>query len=237
MSIYFKEKAPGQVSLPFERDENVLLDHLERALGEKIFLTITDNSTSMISSGRKGGCLSLRLHRMFLGADGPVLEEIARFVRRKGGRTPLIRRYIRENSCLLKSRPRRAVNVMTKGRHHDLAALFSRLNNEYFDGRVKAGITWGTRRRGRAVRLRTLGSYSSHTHMIRINPLLDSGSVPKYFIEFVLYHEMLHADLGTEKKNGRRLVHSRAFRQRERLFADYERALAWEKKWTGRAYT
>jgi hypothetical protein len=40
--------------------------------------------------------------------------------------------------------------------------------------------------------------------------------------------------MGTERKNGRRLVHSRAFRERERLFADYERALAWERRWTGR---
>lgn len=222
------------MSLPFERDEKVLLDHLQQIVGEKIILTVTDNSTSMISSGRRGSAVSLRLHRMFLNAGAPVLEEIAKFVHHRGCRTPLIRRYIRENRGLLKTRPPKTMNMKTRGRYHDLSAVFSRLNDEYFGRRVTAGITWGTRKRGRAVRLRTLGSYSSHTRTIRINPLLDVRSVPAYFLEFVVYHEMLHADMGTEKKNGRRIVHSGIFRERERLFADYDRALAWERKWTGR---
>jgi len=54
--------------------------------------------------------------------------------------------------------------------------------------------------------------------------------VPRYFIEFVVYHEMLHADMGTEEHEGRRSIHSREFRKRERLFEDYERAMAWERK-------
>jgi hypothetical protein len=234
MSASFTEKPPEQISLPFERDEKVLMDHLQQALGKKMSLTITDNSTSIMSSGFKGGVISLRLHRMFLNADAGVLNEIVMFVRQRRCKTPLIRRYIRENSALLKTCPPKIVKVATKGRHHDLTAAFSRLNCDYFGGRVTALITWGTRKRGRAVRLRTLGSYSSHTHTIRINPVLDAGSVPGYFLEFVVYHEMLHADMGTERKNGRRLVHSRMFRERERLFADYERAMAWERKWAGR---
>lgn len=234
MPMSFTLKSPEQISLPFERDETALHNQLQQTLGEKIFLTVTDNSTSIISSRRKGGVISLRLHRMFLKADDPVIHEIVKFVRQRGGKTPLIRLYIRENRGLLKTRTPKSVNVKTKGRHHDLTSVFSRLNNDYFGGRVDAGITWGTRKRGRAVRLRTLGSYSSHTHMIRINPLLDARSVPGYFLEFVVYHEMLHAEMETERKDGRRIFHSRAFRERERQFAHYERALAWEKRWTGR---
>jgi SprT-like family len=227
-------KAPEQISLPFERDEKVLQDHFQQALEERISLTITDNSTSMISSSLKGGVISLRLHRMFLNADAAVLNEIAKFVRHRRCKTPLIRRYMRENSSLLKTSAPKVIKVRTEGRYHNLTAVFSSLNLAYFDGRVTARITWGTRKRGSAVRLRTLGSYSSHTHTIRINPVLDARSVPGCFLEFVVYHEMLHADMGTERKNGRRLVHSRAFRERERLFADYEMALAWERSWTGR---
>lgn len=237
MSASSTENSPEQISLPFKLEEEVLHDHLQEALGKKISLTITDNSASMISSGLREGVISLRLHRMFLSADIRVINEIVKFVRHRGCKTPLIRRYIRENSSLLKARSPRVVGVKTKGRHHDLAAVFTNLNACYFEGRISAGITWGQRKRGRAARLRTLGSYSSHTHMIRINPLLDARSVPKYFLEFVVYHEMLHADLGTEKRNGRRVVHSRAFREREKQFADYERALAWEKRWTGRDCT
>ena len=225
---------PEQINLPFERHEKALQDRLRQALGREISLVITDNSTSMISSGVKAGVISLRLHRMFLKADDCVIDEIVKFVRQRGCRTPLIRRHIRDNRGLLRSRPPNVVNAKTKGRHHDLTALLSSLNAEYFEGRVSAGITWGTRRKGFSVRLRTMGSYSSRTHLIRINPLLDSRFVPRYFIAFVVYHEMLHADMGEERKNGRRLVHTGAFRARERKFADYERAMTWEKRWTGR---
>jgi predicted metal-dependent hydrolase len=79
------------------------------------------------------------------------------------------------------------------------------------------------------VRRRTLGSYSSHTNIIRINPVLDKRSVPPYFIEFIIYHEMLHADLGVETGENRRSVHTREFRRREKMFKKYAEALAWEK--------
>ncbi len=76
---------------------------------------------------------------------------------------------------------------------------------------------------------RTLGSYCLRTNTIRINPVLDRKTVPDYFIGFIVYHEMLHADMGVCRINGRRSVHSSEFRKRERMFKEYEKALAWEK--------
>ncbi len=64
----------------------------------------------------------------------------------------------------------------------------------------------------------------------RINPILDNERVPYYFIEFVVYHEMLHAHIRVQKKNGRRSVHSKEFRDREKMFRDYEDAMAWENR-------
>jgi hypothetical protein len=72
--------------------------------------------------------------------------------------------------------------------------------------------------------------FRSHTNTIRINPVLDRKAVPLCVLEFILYHEMLHADLGVTRKNGRRSVHSREFRGRERLFSQYDTATAWEKR-------
>jgi hypothetical protein len=65
-----------------------------------------------------------------------------------------------------------------------------------------------------------------------MNPLLDRRTVPRFFVEFIVYHEMLHADIGVETRNGRRRVHTWEFRRRERLFREYARAISWEKKWT-----
>ena len=80
------------------------------------------------------------------------------------------------------------------------------------------------------VRRRILGSYNSRTNIIRVNPVLDRKNVPHYYLEFIVYHEMLHADMGVLKKNGRRDVHSREFRRREKMFPHFEKSLLWEKK-------
>jgi hypothetical protein len=68
--------------------------------------------------------------------------------------------------------------------------------------------------------------------MIRINPVLDKKTVPRYYIAFVIYHEMLHAAMGTAVQGKRRSVHSRDFRKREKLFKEYEKVRTWESEKT-----
>jgi hypothetical protein len=223
-------KNKDQLVLAFGLSEEALRDHLQKAAGEKISLALTDNSASMISARARDGVLRVRLHRIFLQSDAGLLDEIAAFIRGKKSKTPLIRAFIKRHRGALKSGKTRRTRLDPKGRHHDLSRLAGEVNVGYFEGRITAGITWGTRRNRRAVRLRTLGSYCSHTDTIRINPVLDKRSVPSYFIEFILYHEMLHADMGCEENGGRRSIHSAEFRRRERLFREYGRALLWEKE-------
>jgi predicted metal-dependent hydrolase len=93
---------------------------------------------------------------------------------------------------------------------------------------VNAAITWGSRSPRSSVRRRTLGSYSERSNIIRINPVLDKKTVPRYFVAFIVYHEMLHAAMGTPLRGKRRSVHSGEFRKREKFFKDYEKATAWE---------
>lgn len=175
------------------------------------------------------GRLRVRLHRMFLGAGDDVLSELSRYMRRGGGRTPLFWEFVKGNASLLREKPLRKAALRSKGIHHDLGRMFERINREYFEGALKCGVTWGARRSRRSAAHRTLGSYSPHSNTVRINACLDRKSVPRYYVEFVLYHEMLHAALGVEKANGRRTVHTAEFKRRERLFTHYTRATAWEK--------
>jgi predicted metal-dependent hydrolase len=81
------------------------------------------------------------------------------------------------------------------------------------------------------VKKRILGSFSSHTNTIWINPMLDRKNIPGFYVRYIVFHEMLHSIIKEEAKNGRRSPHSRAFRQRERQFGEYERAMEWEKKY------
>jgi predicted metal-dependent hydrolase len=184
----------------------------------------------MISVMPKGARLSVRIHRIFLQADDALISEIAAFVRRRGGKTPLIGEFIRRQSCLLKESAPRRCRLNPAGKIHDLAELARTVNEEYFGGRISAAVTWGARRRHHYVRRRTLGSYSIHTNTIRINRVLDRNSVPRYFVRFIIYHEMLHADIGPGEKGGRRTIHSAEFRRKERMFKEYSRALSWERE-------
>jgi len=65
---------------------------------------------------------------------------------------------------------------------------------------------------------------------IMINPILDNKKVPRYVLEFIVYHEMLHAAIDMELQNGRRRIHSKEFKKRERMYKYYHKAVAWEKQ-------
>jgi hypothetical protein len=165
---------------------------------------------------------------MFLRAGDGVLHEIVAYLKNRRGAMPGFRRFIRDNRAELGTKPARKIPVRTKGAFYDLSGLYDEINSEYFGNAVNAAITWGTRSPRCAVRKRTMGSYSERSHAIRINPVLDRKAVPRYYVAFIVYHEMLHAALGISVQGKRRSIHSREFRKRERLFNEYEKAMAWE---------
>jgi len=219
-----------QLSLPFIRGDKMLGDRLREMTGKDLDLVLTDNGTTMISVHTGVEKVSVRLQRMFLEAPDDIIAEIAQFIKKGKGKTPLVRRFIKENGCRIRRRPRR-LKLTTAGRYHDLLAYYVSVNREYFGERINAEITWGARNPANGVRRRTLGSYSAASNIIRINPVIDKRNVPSFLVKFIVYHEMLHADLGVERKGGRRAVHTREFRRREKLFRDFDRVIAWEKRW------
>lgn len=230
MPRYRKKSGHGQLRLFPYHDEGTLREFLERLSGKPVNLALTDNVSSMLSIRQKGQGVTVRLQKIFLYAGPDVLVEIGTLIRHGRGKRDRLRWFIEENSRLMVSRAETMQTIRTRGRHHDLKALFDRLNRDYFDGRIRSVITWAPGRNLRSARKRTLGSYIRTTDTIRINPVLDRKSIPRYVIEFIIYHEMLHADMGVTVTKGRRIVHSVEFKRRERLFHDYERVIEWERK-------
>jgi predicted metal-dependent hydrolase len=221
-----------QMRLLFSHSKDTLRYSLMKMTGEAVALTLTDNSTSMLSIRKKDDSVTVRMHRMFLTAGEEVIREIAGFIKKRKGQTPLIRQFIRAHRALLKKSERkgRPSSLCEQGRMYHLREIFDSLNNEYFEGGISAAIGWGKRNSRRAVRKRTLGSYCSTANTIRINPVLDRRTIPHYFIRFVVYHEMLHSAVKEERKNGRRAMHTPEFRRREKLYKDYDKAIAWERR-------
>lgn len=110
-----------------------------------------------------------------------------------------------------------------RGHYFDLERMFRRLNRQYFDDRLeKPELSWSQRRTHRI-----LGHHDPVHATIIISKSLDAPDVPEWFVEFVLYHEMLHIKHSARLINGRRYHHTKAFRSDERRFPFYEAAQEW----------
>jgi hypothetical protein len=221
--------ANGRQGFLFGQTEDSLRHYLEERLNRPVLLVLTENATSILSARMHDGVLRVRLHRMFLNAGRRVTSEIASYLKNRRGAMPHFRSFIRDNKEQLSLKPPKKISVRTAGKFHDLSELYREINEEYFGGTVDAAITWGPGSSHRAVRKRTLGSYSERSRTIRINPVLDKKTVPRYYVAFVVYHEMLHAAVGMPLRGKRRSIHSGEFRKREGFFRDYGLAVAWER--------
>lgn len=115
------------------------------------------------------------------------------------------------------------------GRVFDLEAIRDEVNLRYFGGRLDVAIGWsrvGRPRRRRRVTLK-LGSWWPHLRAVRIHPVLDHETVPRVVVASVVHHELLHAELEPEVRNGRRRLHPPEFRRREREFEGHDEARRW----------
>ncbi len=222
---------------------------IEAASTVPVSLAITDNLHSVISHSWHRGVLRARVHHMFLDAPRSIQHALVRYVTEADRDASLtLGSFIEARADRLARRSRNR-KLVTRGKHHDLLAIFAEVNERYFGGTESgAQITWG-RRASRPERPRSsikLGSYDATERLIRIHPVLDRPWVPRYFVAFIVFHELLHHVMPTGRlertprartaahelppPGSRRALHSAAFRERERTFRYYERALAWEKK-------
>ncbi len=230
--------SPGQLELPHgagsaepARGAEALERELEAQSGYRVSLTLTDNTSTMLSMKRNRArkAASLRLHRMFLTAPKAVVGALADWVaapdRFRGG--AVLDGYIDANRERIRGR-RVGEARQTKGQVYDLDELFAEVNATEFGEEVVAAITWGRMPAARRRRSIRFGSYTPDDHLIRIHPLLDQASVPRFFIRYIVFHEMLHAVIGISRgPSGRRQIHTNAFKARERAYPDYARAVAW----------
>lgn len=111
------------------------------------------------------------------------------------------------------------------GRFYDLGSLFERLNRLYFDQSLKVEIRWSRITPSKAKRAVLLGSYCDRRKRITVSRRLDSPRVPLFFVEHILFHEMLHAVFPRDRHR----MHTDKFKRFEKMHPDFERAREWEK--------
>ena len=92
-----------------------------------------------------------------------------------------------------------------------LEESFDRVNENYFNGMLdKPNLQWGSNSTSK------LGAYEYGSDTITISSIFKNS--PKEFLNYVMYHEMLHKKFKFESKNGRHLHHSNEFKKMEGKF-------------------
>ena len=124
--------------------------------------------------------------------------------------------------------------IRIQGAHYNLKEIYDRLNAQYFEGKLLLAITWVSPKKTKYRRRILLGSFHPHLKLIKVNRLLDTAETPPYFIDFIVYHEMLHFVLPPIfQKNRSRQIHHRAFKEQEKKFQQYALAKAYREKSKG----
>lgn len=216
-----------------DRDLTTLTTWLKVQLGAPVSLVWTNNRTSIISAKRRPGTgYQLRVHQMFKHAPKSILQALVAYVSgNEGASENALRHYIKEQQHLIQKTPtRRVLRLATQGRYFDLQQLYQELNQLFFAHCVQADITWSRQAPQRQRMSIRFGSYDSQQLLIRIHPHLDQAFVPQYFIESVIFHEMLHQLIPRRRINGRWSIHPPEFYQAERHFPQYEKAVKWQQQ-------
>jgi hypothetical protein len=135
------------------------------------------------------------------------------------------RRYVSSHDLVRKAhlvrqiRGRKQIET-PRGRTYDLEAIFDDLNRRFFFGLLaRPQMTW-SRNHAR----NSLGHYDPAHNAIVVSRIFDHPKVPRYAIEYIVYHEMLHLKHPVKLRGSRRCVHGAAFQAEEKLFPELEQA-------------
>lgn len=185
----------------------------------------------------RDGVVHARLSDLLEGAPRPVLQAIAHILVAKLYRKPVdpaasarYRKYVAGHDLSQKAHLIRQIRGRKKigpsrGHIYDLDAIFEELNSRFFHGLMaRPRMTWSEHHSRQS-----LGHYDPAHNAIVVSRIFDRVNVPRYAIEYLVYHEMLHLKHPVKLKGSRRCVHSRAFQDEEKLFPELPAALRFLK--------
>ena len=192
------------------------------------------NNTIRLRNGR----LLVRLSDLLEGAPDAILRAIAHILLAKMYRRPIDRghaaRYrkyvggqdlVRKAHLVRQMRGRKFLRD-ARGRYFDLDELFEDLNTRFFHGLMaRPRMSWS-----RSKTRRILGHYDPAHNAIIISRIFDHPAMPRYVLEYIVYHEMLHLKHPVKLRGSRRCVHSAEFQAEEKLFPQAAEAEAFVKR-------
>ena len=184
------------------------------------------------------GELKIRLSDLLEGAPESILQAIAHILLAKLYRKQIeplhatrYRRYtnsreLTEKAHLVRQMRGRKRLQSARGHFYDLEAVFEELNTRFFHGLMaQPRLSWSpTKTR------RILGHYDPAHNAIIISRIFDHPAMPRYVLDYIVYHEMLHLKHPVKLRGSRRCVHSSEFQAEEKLFPRVAEANAFLKR-------
>jgi len=186
------------------------------------------NNTIRLREGK----LLVRLSDLLEGAPEAVLRAIAHILLAKmyrksidRGHSTRYRRYVSSHDIVAKAhlvrqmRGRKQIDT-ARGHVYDLERIFDDLNLRFFHGLLaRPQMTWS-----RDHARNSLGHYDPAHNAIVVSRVFDHACVPRYAVEYIVYHEMLHLKYPVKLRGSRRCVHSAEFQAEEKQFPQLEEA-------------
>ncbi|MEI7988876.1 MAG: hypothetical protein WCI88_07530 [Chloroflexota bacterium] len=228
------EKKNGDLNLEYHLKSLALAYHyLSKAQNEqkisslrkKLSFHLTFYNTPALFRARQQGMdFFVTFHEGFIHAPPEVIESLVLVVsgndtatHKAKFRTYALTKAFSENNQVLKFLDNHD-NKTAMGRHYNLENIFDRVNHEYFDNMfTQPRLEWS-----RTHSKRNLGAYRPDSNSLIFSKILDNPKVPEFVLEFVMYHELLHKQMGIKIVNGRSYSHTKKFRSAERQFLRYD---------------
>jgi hypothetical protein len=192
------------------------------------------NNTIRIRESR----VHVRISDLLEGAPDSVIEAIAHILLAKIYRQPIepmhstrFRRYVASHDIRTKAHLVRQLRGRKKirsprGLVYDLEQIFEQLNLKFFHGLLaRPQMTWSQLRSRHS-----LAHYDPAHNAIVVSRIFDHFRVPRYAVEYIVYHEMLHLKHPVKLRGSRRCVHGPEFQAEEKLFPELDKAKAFLKR-------
>ncbi len=108
---------------------------------------------------------------------------------------------------------------------YDINELFETINCKYFNNEIKKPtLKWNKR-----LTYSKFGEFNPLKYQITLSAVLAHKDIPKFVVEYVMYHEMLHIKHPMKSSNKRLHIHHNEFKEMEKKFPDYEKAESYLK--------
>ncbi len=204
------------------------------AFDVRFYPFVNINNTIRMRQGK----LLVRLSDLLAGAPDAVLRAILHILLAKIYRKEIepaeaarYRRYIASHDLTARAhvvrqvRGRKRLNG-ARGHTYDLHEVFDDLNRRFFHGLLgRPQMSWSSERARN-----NLGHYDPAHNTIVVSRAFDDPEVPRYALEYLVYHEMLHLKHPVRLRGNRRCFHSDEFQAEEKLFPHLEEAKSFLKR-------